>query len=62
MANENVDRKSSEGIPTIQVTSEEVRHPDGRVDVKVKVPVVKLQQALATHRKKVKELKEKENA
>ena len=35
--------KNKNGVPTIKCESEEIRHPDGRVDVIVKVPWLNLQ-------------------
>lgn len=38
-----VEVDTSSGVPTIKATAEEVRHPDGRVDVIVKVPCLQIQ-------------------
>lgn len=37
-----VDAEMKNGIPVIKATSEEIRHPDGRVDVIVKVPCLRI--------------------
>ena len=38
-----VEVDESSGVPTIHATSEEIRHPDGRVDVVVHVPCLQIQ-------------------
>lgn len=38
-----VEADMSSGTPVIKATAEEVRHPDGRVDVIVKVPCLQIQ-------------------
>lgn len=38
-----VEVEMRNGVPTIMAKSEEIRHPDGRVDVIVRVPCLKIQ-------------------
>jgi hypothetical protein len=38
-----VEIEMRNGVPTVQATSEEIRHPDGRVDVIVHVPCLQIQ-------------------
>ena len=40
-----VDRVEN-GVPVIKAKAEEIRHPDGRVDVVVKVPCLQIQNKL----------------
>lgn len=37
-----VEADTSMGVPVIKATSEEVRHPDGRVDIIIKVPCLEI--------------------
>lgn len=37
-----VDVDISSGVPTIKATAEEIRHPDGRVDVIIHVPCMQI--------------------
>lgn len=38
-----IEADNSSGVPVIKATAEEIRHPDGRVDVVVKIPCLKIQ-------------------
>jgi len=38
-----VEVDTSSGIPTIKATTEEIRHPDGRIDQIVHVPCLTIQ-------------------
>lgn len=37
-----VDIELKDGVPTIKAEVEEIHHPDGRIDVVVKVPCLQL--------------------
>lgn len=37
-----VEADNSSGVPVIKATAEEIRHPDGRVDVIVHVPCLQI--------------------
>jgi hypothetical protein len=37
-----VEVDNSSGVPVIKATAEEIRYPDGRVDVIVKVPCLRI--------------------
>ena len=37
-----VEVDTSSGIPIIKATAEEIRHPDGRVDVVIHVPCLQI--------------------
>jgi hypothetical protein len=37
-----VDVDMKDGVPTIKAETEEIHHPDGRVDVVVKVPCLQI--------------------
>lgn len=37
-----VEVDTSSGVPVIKAIAEEIRHPDGRVDVVIKVPCLQI--------------------
>lgn len=37
-----VEADISSGVPVIKATAEEIHHPDGRVDVVIKVPCLQI--------------------
>jgi len=37
-----VEVDNSSGVPVIKATAEEIRHPDGRVDVVIHVPCLQI--------------------
>jgi len=37
-----VEAEMKDGVPVIKATTEEIKHPDGRVDVIVHVPCLKI--------------------
>jgi len=42
MGDKIVEADNSSGVPVIKAKAEEVRHPDGRVDIVVKIPCLKI--------------------
>lgn len=37
-----VEVDTSSGVPTVKATAETIRHPDGRVDVRIHVPCLQI--------------------
>ncbi len=38
-----VEVNIKDGVPVIQATAEEIKHPDGKIDVVIHVPCLKIQ-------------------
>jgi hypothetical protein len=46
-----VEVENINGIPTIKATSKEIKHPDGRIDIEIHVPCLKVINNIGKERK-----------